>query len=91
MGEVEEILRKEQQKFSQDKEVERIVGLESITENPLEILDLPVSVWAKLHVDLKTVKKIFRQKSLLVHPGIFSCLSEKIKIRTRMRERRLKC
>lgn len=50
---IDNILKKEQHAFQQDKEIERIIALEGITDNPLEILDLPVSVWAKLEVELK--------------------------------------
>jgi hypothetical protein len=55
MSDIDSILKKEQHSFSQDKEIERIMALNGITENPLEILDLPVSCWAKLEVDLKGI------------------------------------
>ncbi|RKO85143.1 hypothetical protein BDK51DRAFT_22478, partial [Blyttiomyces helicus] len=54
--------------FNQDKEVDRILGLQLQTRNPIELLDLPSTTWTTLHVDTRAVKLSYRKRSLLLHP-----------------------
>ncbi|KAI8593973.1 hypothetical protein BDZ88DRAFT_402157 [Geranomyces variabilis] len=65
---VDTYLRLEATSFNQDTEVERILRMQGITRNPLEILDHPPSVYLTLKIEERAIKMAFRKKSLLLHP-----------------------
>ncbi|KAJ3279115.1 hypothetical protein HK104_001733 [Borealophlyctis nickersoniae] len=65
---VDTYLRTQSNAFNQDKEVEELLALHAQTNNPLELLNLPPSAWTTLVIDLPSVKKQYRRRSLLLHP-----------------------
>ncbi|KAJ3044920.1 hypothetical protein HDV00_000202 [Rhizophlyctis rosea] len=65
---IDTYLRTQSTGFNQDREVDRILTLASETRNPLELLELPPSSWTTLYIDLSSVKKNYRRRSLLLHP-----------------------
>ena len=80
----EKFLREESNSFNQEREVARILELEETSKNPFEILNVDPKIWTKppgsaLHIhewiDPALIKKLFREKSLLVHPD--KCSLEK--------------
>ncbi|KAJ3270128.1 hypothetical protein HDV01_000513 [Terramyces sp. JEL0728] len=64
---VDKYLRLETNEYKQEEEVERIMKLIG-NQDPCLILDLPTEVYLTLDIPEKLVTKIFRKKSLLVHP-----------------------
>ena len=81
---IEKFLREESSAFNQEKEVRRIIELEETSKNPFEILNVDPKIWTNppgsaLHIhewfDPALIKKLFREKSLLVHPD--KCSLEK--------------
>ncbi|KAJ3223256.1 hypothetical protein HK099_001347 [Clydaea vesicula] len=64
----EKSLRLESNSFNQEKEVDRILKIHKITENPVELLELSDDFYVDFQIDLNLLKKVYRSKSLLVHP-----------------------
>ncbi|KAJ3071647.1 hypothetical protein HDU98_005006 [Podochytrium sp. JEL0797] len=65
---VDTFLRLENNAFSQDREAERILSLETKSQNPLEILELDTPTWLLGKLEEKQIKFSYRKKSLLLHP-----------------------
>ncbi|TPX40199.1 hypothetical protein SeLEV6574_g06738 [Synchytrium endobioticum] len=63
---VDTFLRTQATAFHQDIEIERILGC--VKHNPIEILELPPSVYLTGTLDPKHIKLQYRKKSLLTHP-----------------------
>ena len=67
---VDAFLRVEAASFNQNQEVDRILSVSKQTVSPIEILNLPKSIWYDFVIDISYVKKDYRKKSLLLHPGL---------------------
>lgn len=63
-------MRIEGNQFAQEQEVERILSTAEDTENPIDILNLDRTFWYDFKINVKALKKKYRQSSLLIHPGI---------------------
>jgi DnaJ family protein C protein 8 len=62
---VDKVLRLEENQFLKDQEVERIVALKG-NQDPFLILEMPLECYVTL--EIKDLKKVFRNKSRLLHP-----------------------
>jgi hypothetical protein len=68
---LEKFLRLEAKDYTQEQEVERILKLVKMgNKDPLLTLDMPTDFYVTLQIDNKVLRKQFRTKSLLVHPGM---------------------
>ena len=74
---IDSYLKTESSAHAQQKEIERILELEDISRNPLEILELDPELWTNPPrnkddiaewISSRIVKLQFRKKSLIVHP-----------------------
>jgi DnaJ homolog subfamily C member 8 len=67
MADLDQYLRLEANQFNQEQEVERILKYKD-GKDPLLILDMPLDCYITLQVPDGLIKKVFRKKSLRVHP-----------------------